>query len=105
MGPAAKYGTANKKALEKQPWSASEMNNLLAQRDKLKAVPQVPGSYILDRYVNFAWLAVYNSGASPTEQLMDAVPLINAELTRKRTEFNMPVIPRDKFGRRTDTTD
>jgi hypothetical protein len=34
--------------------------------------------------------------------MLDYIVEINKELTRKRREFEMPVIERDRFGRRLD---
>ena len=102
MGAAAKYPTANLEALGNMPWPAADYENLMSQFRHLEAVPQVPGGYIVDRYVDFAWKAVYNEGKSAVEELQDVLVEINKELTRKRGEFDMPVIPRDRFGRRLD---
>ena len=62
----------------------------------------MPGSYIVNRYVDFSWRDSYNNGTSVVEVMQDHTSEIDKELTRKRTEFGMPVIPRDRFGRRTD---
>ena len=102
MGAAAKYPTANLEALSNMPWPTADYKNLQEQFKMLEAVPEVPGSYIIGRYIDFVWRAVYNNGVSAIDEMQDYIPIINKELTRKRTEFDMPVIPRDKFGRRTD---
>ena len=102
MGAAAKYPTANVEALNNMPWPTSDAKNLQEQFKHLKAVPEVPGSYIVTRYVDFAWKDVYNNGESAVEKVQDYIVDINKELTRKRTEFDMPVIERDKMGKRLD---
>ena len=102
MGAAAKYPTANLEALSNMPWPTSDYKNLQEQFKMLEAVPEVPGSYIIGRYIDFTWKAVYNTGVSAIDSMQDYIPVINKELTRKRIEFDMPTIPRDKFGRRTD---
>lgn len=50
-------------------------------------MPEMPGSYIISRYVNFAYLEVYNNGANPSDQLMGYVDTINREMERKREEL------------------
>ena len=102
MGPAAKQPTANLDALAKMPWPTADYRNLSEQFKYLSATPEVPGSYIVTRYVDFAWRAVYNDGVSAVETLQDYLEEINKELSRKRKEFDMPIIERDKFGRRLD---
>ncbi|MCL1793106.1 MAG: extracellular solute-binding protein [Oscillospiraceae bacterium] len=102
MGVAAKYPTANLEALSNMPWPSADYKNLQEQFKYLEATPEVPGSYIVTRYVDFAWKGNYNNGASATDLMQDYLVEINKELTRKRSEFDMPVIPRDKQGRRLD---
>jgi len=104
MGAAAKQPTANLQALELEPWPAEDYQNLAAQFAHLTATPQVPGSYIVSRYIDFAWKDVYNNGAVAVDTLLDNLPPIDKELTRKRAEFGMPIIQRDKFGKIIDTT-
>ncbi|MCL1859457.1 MAG: extracellular solute-binding protein [Oscillospiraceae bacterium] len=100
MGAAAKYPTANLEALGNMPWPTADYENLQEQFKHLEAVPEVPGGYIVQRYVDFAWKAVYNDGASAVEQIQDYLVDIDKELSRKRSEFNMSVIPRDKLGKK-----
>ena len=89
MGPAAKYNTANISALAELPWTASEYRALEAQMNNLAAVPEYPGGYIIDRYVNFAFMDVYNNAADPVESMLDNITEINKEISRKRKEFNL----------------
>ncbi|MCL2813094.1 MAG: extracellular solute-binding protein [Oscillospiraceae bacterium] len=102
MGAAAKYPTANLEALANMPWPTADYRNLQEQFKYLEATPEVPGSYIVGRYVDFAWKGNYNTGASVTDLIQDYLVEINKELSRKRSEFDMPIIPRDKQGRRLD---
>jgi ABC-type glycerol-3-phosphate transport system substrate-binding protein len=102
MGAAAKYPTANLEALRNMPWPTADFRNLQDQFRTLEAVPEVPGGYIVGRYVDFAWRGAYNDGRNVVELIQDYNLEINKELTRKRQEFGMPVIERDRFGRRID---
>ncbi len=90
LGPSAKQNTANIDALYSMPWSKSEFDNLSAQFKAVTCTPEFPGSYIIARYTNFAFLGVYNDGDEPVEKLLSYIPTINAELTRKRDEFKLP---------------
>ena len=102
MGAAAKYPTANLKALDDMPWPASDYKNLQEQFKFLDANPEVPGSQMVGVYVDFAWRGAYNNGQSVTDLMQDYLVEINKELSRKRAEFGMPIIERDKQGRRLD---
>ncbi len=92
IGPSAKYATANMKALFKMSWTTEEYENLYGQFNNLATIPNYPGAYIIDRYLNFAFLNSYNDGAEPVEQLQGYVKTINKEITRKRQEFELPVL-------------
>lgn len=88
LGPAGKYATANVEAFNEMSWTASELRILSDVFDHLVGIPEMPGSYIISRYVNFAFLAAYNNGATPSDELLSYVPLINKEFERKREELN-----------------
>ena len=88
MGPAAKNATANREALEELPWSSSEYQNLTLQMNNLMAEAAYPGSYIIGRYAEFAFLDSYNKKLDPVDSLLNYINTINKEINRKRTEFD-----------------
>ncbi len=92
LGPSAKHPTANKVALRSLPWTTAEYEQVAAQFENLAAVPNYPGSYILARYTNFAFLAAYNNGANPSEAMLSYINIINKEISRKRTEFGLETL-------------
>lgn len=92
MGEAAKNPTANIEALEELDWTAEEYKELYAQFTNLVAVPPYPGTYIISRYLEFAFLSAYNDYANPTEELQSYVNAINKEITRKRKEFKLETV-------------
>ncbi|MBP3436837.1 MAG: extracellular solute-binding protein [Clostridia bacterium] len=93
VGPAAKYDTANIQALHELSWSASELDSLLEQFDHLSAIPNYPGSYIITRYTQFAFLDAKNEGMAPVDALQSYISAINQEITRKREEFGLKTLP------------
>ncbi len=92
MGESAKHATANRQALAELPWTTTEYKNLIAQFDNLASIPNYPGSYIISRYTNFAFLAAFDDLANPTEEMLSYVTTINKEITRKREEFGLPTL-------------
>ncbi len=92
VGPAAKYATANLQGIKKISWSASEQNSLVDQFNHQAAIPNYPGSYIVARYTQFAFLAAYNDGEDPVTAIQDYINIINQELTRKREEFEQKTL-------------
>jgi len=92
LGASGQYTTANKNALFSMSWTAEERQELQNQFDWLQATPEMPGGYIVTRYVEFAFLAAYNDDEDPVEAMLDYIDSINAELTRKRAEFDLPTL-------------
>ncbi len=92
IGNAAKHPTANIKALSEMPWNTDELNNILAQFNNMAAIANYPGSYIFDRYLNFAFYDAYNEDQDPVESLRSYITAINKEITRKREEFGMDTL-------------
>ncbi len=87
LGPAGKYATANMDAFADMSWTASELKEIQNQFNNLQAVPEMPGSYIIARNIEFAFLNVYNNDYVPSEALQDYTNTINAEFQRKRDEL------------------
>ncbi len=92
IGPSAKHSTANKFALAQLPWTRTEYDRIEAQFTKLASIPNYPGSYIIGRYTNFAFLAAYNDNANPVTELQSYISTINKEITRKREEFGLETL-------------
>lgn len=89
LGPSAKQATANLEALALMSWSKDELDNLMAQFNAVECTPEYPGSYIIGRYTNFAFLDVYNKDAEPVTEMLEYIVPINKELSRKRSEFGL----------------
>lgn len=87
IGPAAKYETANKLAINDLSWTASEKAAIADQMEHMDAIVNYPGSYIISRYMKFAFLDAYNEGTPAQEAMKRYIGAINTELTRKRSEF------------------
>lgn len=91
LGPSAKMSSANIEAMSEMPWDANELEPLLEQMENLVGIPAYPGSYIISRYTDFAFNAAYNDKKDPVTELLSYVGSINAEITRKRKEFELPL--------------
>lgn len=92
LGDSAKHNTANREALASMPWTTEEYVEVQRQFNNLAAVPNYPGSYYIDRYTNFAFLAAYNDSADPSSKLLSYINTINKEITRKRKEFKLETL-------------
>ncbi len=92
LGNGTIHPTANIEAMKNMNWSTAELETLLAQFTNLKATPEYPGSYIVTRYVDFAFMDAYNNNADPVDSLLSEYIYINKELTRKRKEFGLDTL-------------
>ncbi len=87
IGPSAKYEAANVNAIKNLSWTASERAAIEDQMKHLSSIVNYPGSYIIARYMKFAFLDAVNEGTEPVDAMTNYISAINAELTRKREEF------------------
>lgn len=91
LGESAKTVAPNYRAMEELPWTVDEKDALLEQMHHLRGIPAYPGYYIIPRYLTFAFQAAYSQGADPADKLLSYVHAINAEIDRKRKEFDLPL--------------
>ena len=89
IGPSAKYESANLHTLWDLSWTASEKDAIFEQITNLYSIVNYPGSYIIGRYTKFAFLAAVNDGKNPIDAMNSYIDAINAEIKRKRAEFNL----------------
>lgn len=89
VGSAARYNTANTEALNSVQWDADMREQLLLQRQSLKAYPEIPGGYYTARNFDFAFRDVLYSGVNIRDALGDAAKEINQEIQKKRREYNL----------------
>ncbi len=92
IGPSAKYEAANINAIKDLSWTASEREAIEDQMAHLSSIVNYPGSYIKDRYMKFAFLEAVNDKVDPVEALSQYIDTMNAEITRKREEFDLKVL-------------
>lgn len=92
LGDSAKHPTANIHALESLPWTTEEYRNVKLQFNKLASIPNYPGSYIIGRYVKFAFLDAYNDNKDPVDRIQSYIPIINKEIIKKRNEFDLETL-------------
>ncbi|MBR2860970.1 MAG: extracellular solute-binding protein [Clostridia bacterium] len=88
LGAAARYQTANLKAMKRLPWDKASMDMIQEQWSHTKGIPQVPGGYYTARNIEFAWKEVINNAAAEANTtFVEYVGKIDDEITRKREEF------------------
>ncbi len=89
MGPSAKYETANLNAIDDLSWTASEKQAIMDQMAHMSSIVNYPGSYIINRYTQFAFLDAVNNDANAIDAMRSYIGAINSEIQRKRAEFGL----------------
>ena len=89
MGPAGRNATANLESFSHLPWTEEELEALNAQREYVKDLREVPGSYFVSRCIDNAFRAVLYDGDNAREVFEREVEDINREIARKRKEFGL----------------
>ncbi len=89
MGIAARYTPASIEAFRAMGWTEEELQLLEAQRVQLDNVYEVPGEYLVARSLTSALRAVLDQNVEPRRALAQYNRDINAEIKRKRKEFNL----------------
>ena len=86
---AARYASANSEAYKQLNWKPEQIELIEKQRQFVRGIPEVPGSYLRDRELSFAFRQVINDGVDAREALLDHVDNINIEIAKKRKQFGM----------------
>ncbi len=89
IGPSAKYDTANLNAINNLSWTAKEKEAIMNQMEHMSSIVNYPGSYIITRYMQFAFLDAVNNSANPIDAMTGYIEAINTEIARKRQEFGL----------------
>ncbi len=96
LGSAARHATANVKALQQLAWPQEDLDMLLTQWSTVHEMPQIAGSYIAGREIENAFREVINNLYNARETLYEYSLLIDAEINRKRSEFDLPLLKDQK---------
>lgn len=91
IGPVARYTTANVEAFDLLNWTTEEAKAIRAQREWVKEYPELVGGYYVSRSITNAFRNVTNNYTNPREMLFYYNDQINAEIWRKRMEYNLSV--------------
>ena len=78
--------------MEKSPWSAKDLKVLLEQWKYTKGIPEVPGSYMTSRYLDFGFKQIILKNTVETDViqvLLNQNKRIQEEIIAKRKEFNL----------------
>lgn len=81
------WNSANTEAFSQLPWKSRDKQTILEQMNWITESPRIPGTYMLERELSNAYVAVVISGKQLRTSLDDAVKNIDRETKRKLQEF------------------
>ncbi|GIN74884.1 ABC transporter substrate-binding protein [Bacillus sp. J14TS2] len=88
-GETFRWNSANIEAFSKMPWRKNDLDAILEQWKWVRDLPNVPGSYMTTRQLDFSWNQTVLENGNPRIELEKAIKEINRELKRKQIEFNI----------------
>lgn len=87
LGIAGRVSPAANEARESIPWNRQIRKVLEEQLEYCRGIPQVPGSYYVGRYFDFAFRDVVNDGDDIAQTLISVTEDINTEIREKTLEL------------------
>lgn len=89
LGVSGRVMTANLDAFNRLAWSTADRRTIADQREYVRGVPEIAGSYVFDRYLCTALRYTIERNADPREMLLEWNKKINTENHIRRQEFGM----------------
>ncbi|MDQ8737976.1 extracellular solute-binding protein [Paenibacillus sp. LHD-38] len=86
-GLSFRWNTSNIEAFVHLPWKREDLNSILEQWRWYKEIPNVPGSYFLERELQNAWNRSVVDGINYRSSLETSIGEIEREMRRKMQEF------------------
>lgn len=87
IGETGRVSTANKEAVSRLSWDDESLEVILNQWDKIREIPEVPGSYYVSRSIDQAFWATKNGKKSAKESITDWSVVSDKEIARKISEY------------------
>ena len=81
------WNSANTEAFSKLPWKSRDKQTILEEMENIQETPRIPGTYMLEREISNAYVAVVTNGGILRTELDSAIKRIDRETERKLKEF------------------
>lgn len=81
------WNSANIEAFNQLPWKSDAKKVILEEMEWITETPRIPGTYMVERELSNAYIAVVNSGETLRTAVDSAVKNIDRETNRKLEEF------------------
>ncbi|WP_231506227.1 extracellular solute-binding protein [Paenibacillus sp. UNC451MF] len=87
-GVSFRWNTSNIDAFAKLPWKEDDLKGIMEQWRWFREIPNVPGSYFMERELQNAWNRTVVDGINYRTSLETAIVDIDREIQRKMQEFH-----------------
>ncbi len=87
-GVSFRWNTSNIDAFVRLPWKEDDLKAIMEQWRWFREIPNVPGSYFMERELQNAWNRTVVDGINYRTSLETAIVDIDREIQRKMQEFN-----------------
>ncbi|GAA4877976.1 extracellular solute-binding protein [Paenibacillus vulneris] len=87
-GVSFRWNTSNIDAFAKLPWKEDDLKAIMEQWRWFREIPNVPGSYFMERELQNAWNRTVVDGMNYRTSLETAIVDIDREIQRKMQEFH-----------------
>lgn len=86
-GVTFRWNTSNIEAFVELPWKEEDLKSILEQWKWFREIPNVPGSYFMERELTNAWNRTVVDGMNYRTSLETAIKEVDREIQRKLQEF------------------
>ena len=87
LGVSGRYCSATLNAVYRLGWESSDLEAIKSSFETLQNIPQVPGSYYVDRSIQQVYWNVVNLGEDVEDMLNEWIPEADDEIKRKTNEY------------------
>lgn len=87
VGPLGRVMVSNTEALQSLTWTEEELTAIMAARENLKDLPEVPGGYQVSRSIDMAFYNVVNTNVNAKDSLLEWGKVADDEIKRKWEQY------------------
>lgn len=87
VGPLGRVMVSNTEALQSLTWTEEELTAIMAARENLKDLPEVPGGYQVSRSIDMAFYNVVNTNVNAKDSLLEWGKVADDEIARKWEQY------------------
>lgn len=87
LGPLGRVMVSNTEALQSLTWTEEQLSVIMAERENLKDLPEVPGGYQVSRSIDMAFYNVVNTNVNAKDSLLEWGEVADDEIARKWEQY------------------